>query len=122
MRCRALYICTSDYDIIQIFSFIIMIDYGRSGKPRPKKALADTKSHKSRDRKSTKCGCKMRVIFAPPEDEGDEDGGDGEEQESNSDDEKVFVVQEVSFEHTGGCKPGAAQQRVLTRVSTAGSH
>jgi hypothetical protein len=62
----------------------------------------------------------MRVIFAPPEDEGDEDGGDGEEQESNSDDEKVFVVQEVSFEHTGGCKPGAAQQRVLTRVSTAG--
>jgi hypothetical protein len=71
--------------------------------------MSETKSHTQRNRSSTKCGCDMGVLFTPLLQDADEEGA-----------VKEYEVEEASFEHTGGCSPGEAQQRVLARVSTSG--
>jgi hypothetical protein len=83
-----------------------MHKFVRAGHPKKKKNVADLKSHKTRNRESTKCGCGMKVEFFPE--------GDAEENE-----EQEYMVVSASFEHTNGCRPGEAQQRILQRVSTS---
>jgi hypothetical protein len=47
----------------------------------------------------------MKVVFSPSHKDADEEDAG-----------KEYVVDAASFEHTGGCNPGEAQQRVLERV------